>query len=60
MIWKKVHRIIIFEQSPWLKHYIDLNTELRAQAKSNAENDYLILKEYGEYLKEGRCSAGNY
>ncbi|VDI33807.1 Hypothetical predicted protein [Mytilus galloprovincialis] len=43
MILKKVHRIIRFEQSPWLKPYIDLNTELRALATSDAEKDFYKL-----------------
>lgn len=36
----KVHRIIGFRQSPWLKPYIDKNTELRAVTKSDAEKDF--------------------
>ena len=35
-----MHRIIRFEQFPWLKPYIDLNTELRAQATTDAEKDF--------------------
>ena len=31
--FKKVHRIIEFNQEAWLKPYIDTNTELRKLAK---------------------------
>lgn len=30
---KKVHKVISFDQSPWLKGYIDYNTRQRAEAK---------------------------
>ena len=30
---KKVHRIIQFKQKPWLKVYIEMNTELRKKCK---------------------------
>ena len=33
LILKKVHRVIQFNQEAWLKPYIDVNTELRKQAK---------------------------
>ena len=43
MILKKVYHIIRFDQSPWLKPYIDLNTDLRALATSDAEKDFYKL-----------------
>ena len=38
LILKKVHRVIQFNQEKWLKTYIDMNTELRKQAKSDFES----------------------
>ena len=32
-----VHRVIQFNQQAWLNEYIDMNTELRKQAKNNFE-----------------------
>ena len=36
---KKVHRLITFRQEAWLKPYIDMNTKLRANTKSNFQKD---------------------
>ena len=35
----KVHRTISFEESDWLKKYIDFNTEQRKNAKTDFEKD---------------------
>ena len=41
--FKKIHRIIEFNQEAWLKPYIDMNTELRKLARNDFEKDLFKL-----------------
>ena len=43
LILKKVHRVIHFNQKAWLREYIDMNTELKKQAKSDFEKYFYKL-----------------
>ena len=39
----KVHRALRFNQSPWLKQYIDFNTEKRKNANTSFQKDFFKL-----------------
>ncbi|XP_033103730.1 uncharacterized protein LOC117106477 [Anneissia japonica] len=43
LVLTKVHRIVEFTQRPWMKEYIDMNTELRKAAKTDFEKDFFKL-----------------
>ena len=39
----RAYRVIEFDQSPWLKTYIDFNTQLRTAATNDFEKDFFKL-----------------
>ena len=43
LVLKEVHIVIQFNQEAWLKTYIDINTELRIEAKNDLEKDFFQL-----------------
>ena len=40
---KKIHRILEFDEKPWMESYIRMNTKLRKIAKSTFEKDFFKL-----------------
>ena len=44
LVFRKVHRVIQFNQEDWLKPYIDMNTKLRKEAKNDFENFEIFFK----------------
>ena len=39
----RIHQVIEFDQSPWLKTYIDFNTQLRTSATNDFKKDFFKL-----------------
>ena len=47
----RIHQVIEFDQSPWLKTYIDFNTQLRTAAINDVEKDFFKLMNNSVFRK---------
>ena len=43
LVLERIHRVIEFNQYPWMKTYIDFNTKLRTAAANDFEKDFFKL-----------------
>ena len=51
LILKKVHKILEFKQSAWVKPYIDFNTQKRKEATNEADKNLFKLLNNAVYGK---------
>ena len=54
LLFKRVHKVIRFNQNAWLKSYIDMNSDLRKKAKNDFEKDVMINAVFGKTMENVR------
>ena len=59
----RIHRVLEFKQSDWVKKYFDFSTEKRMNAVNDFEKDFLKLmtnsvygKAIGKFTKKNQCA----
>ena len=56
IVLKKVHKVIKFNQTAWLKPFIDMNTDLREKGKNDFEKDFFKFINNAVFGKNyGKC-----
>jgi len=48
---EKTHKVLEFDQSDWLKIYIDFNTVLRTKANNDFKRDFFKLMNNSVFVK---------
>ena len=54
---KKIHRVLEFNQSQWLKQYVELNTQKRTEAEKNGDKDGKTLYKLMNNAAYGKTMA---